>query len=158
MSALPEPIAYSYCRAMSKKDLKAVVTIERRAYRFPWSKNVFADCLRAGYRCQVLQLEPNRGLAGYGVMSVAAGEAHLLNLCIDPDWAGRGLAKQLLNRLLELARLDRAQTLLLEVRPSNRRAVELYRSSGFCELGTRPNYYPAERGREDALLMAKSLC
>ena len=93
----------------------------------------------------------------YGIMSIAAGESHVLNLCVCPAWHGCGLGRQLLAKLLEVARDHRAGTMLLEVRPSNRRALRLYESMGFSEVGVRRGYYPARNGREDALLLAMDL-
>jgi ribosomal-protein-alanine N-acetyltransferase len=92
-------------------------------------------------------------VAGYGILAVAADEAHLLNLCIDPDFRQRGLARKLLNRLLELATEHRAGIIFLEVRPSNLAAIALYETAGFRRVAVRRNYYPAREGREDAVVM-----
>lgn len=143
-------------RPMVRNDLTAVMRIEKRAYEFPWTRGIFKDCINAGYCCQVMEL--HAGLVGYGILSVALDEAHLLNLCIAPEWQGRGLAASLLWHLLELARIYGAGTLFLEVRPSNIAAVRLYTGAGFCEVGSRQGYYPAGRGRrEDAVIMARQL-
>lgn len=154
MSAVPIT-ANGYHRAMLKSDLREIRTIEERNYEFPWSKGIFKDCIKAGYHCRVLQLPDEIG--AYGIMSVGAEESHILNLCVHPDWQGRGLARRLLKHLMNLARINGAQTTFLEVRPSNEPALRLYRAAGFCELGVRPNYYPKPNGREDALIMAKTL-
>lgn len=140
---------------MLRSDLAAVTRIEKRAYRFPWSRGVFKDCLNAGYCCQVLEIH-GRPVA-YGILSVALDEAHLLNLCVCPDWQGRGLARMLLGHLIGLARAYSVTTLFLEVRSSNAAALHLYQSCGFCEVGLRRGYYPAAAGREDAVIMAKTL-
>lgn len=140
---------------MQKADLKDVVSIENRAYPYPWSKGIFADCLRVGYHCRVMDIS---GFIGsYGIMSVAAQESHILNLCVRPEWRGHGLARRMLEHLLERAHSAGSQTMFLEVRPSNQQAIRLYQSSGFCEVGVRPAYYPGRSGREDALVMAKTL-
>jgi len=96
-------------------------------------------------------------IAGYGVLSVAAGEAHVLNVCIGPAHRGLGLGRLLLRRLLDIARWNGAGRVFLEVRPSNPVAQSLYRSIGFDEIGRRPKYYPAKDGREDAIVMALDL-
>ncbi len=142
-------------RAMGLVDIASVVAIEARAYRYPWGFGVFRDCLRAGYVARVLERQD--ALVAYGIMSVAAGEAHLLNLCVDPDHHGQGLASRLLAHLMESARRGNAALLFLEVRPSNRAARELYRRRGFETIGRRKRYYPAPDGREDALVLAKHL-
>jgi ribosomal-protein-alanine N-acetyltransferase len=154
VSALAET-AIGYHRAMLKSDLKEIRSIEQQTYEFPWSKGIFMDCIKAGYHCRVLQLPG--GIGAYGIMSVAAEESHILNLCVCPRWQGRGLARRLLDHLMDLARNYGAATIFLEVRPSNVPALRLYRAAGFNELGTRPGYYPAGNGREDALIMAKTL-
>lgn len=142
-------------RTMCEEDLDQVAAIERRAYPFPWSPGIFRDCLRAGYGCWVM--EDAGRVVGYSLLSVAAGEAHILNLCIDPDMQRRGLGQRMLLRLLDLARWHRAQRVFLEVRPSNQAAIALYRAHGFNEIGTRPRYYPGPNGREDAVVMAIEL-
>lgn len=153
VAILAEP--RSQMRAMRIDDIDAVAAIESVAYEFPWTLGIFGDCLRAGYECWVLQ----RGeeVLGYGILSVAAGEAHLLNACIAPAHQGRGHGRHLVGRMIELARWHRVQRIFLEVRPSNLAAVALYPMLGFNEIAVRPNYYPAKHGREDAIVMAMEL-
>jgi ribosomal-protein-alanine N-acetyltransferase len=142
-------------RPMTETDLGAVMRVERAAYAFPWTEGIFRDCLRVGYSCWVAELggEP----VAHGIMSTGGGECEILNLCVHPDWRGRQLGRGLLRRLLALGRRRRADTVFLEVRPSNHAAIALYRSEGFCEIGQRRDYYPAANGKEDALIMAKPL-
>jgi len=142
-------------RAMRELDLERVVAIEQQAYAFPWTYGIFRDCLRAGYGCWVLEQVDT--IIGYGILSVAAGEAHILNVCVMPAAQGAGHGRRLVLRLLDLARWHRAERVFLEVRPSNPRAIALYHELGFNEIGRRPNYYPAANGREDALVMAFEL-
>lgn len=129
--------------------------VELLCYEYPWTEGIFKDCLRVGYCSWVYMLDQR--LIGYGVMSVAVGEAHILNLCIHPEHQGEGLARCLLQRLLTLAREHSADTVFLEVRSSNRIALGLYESIGFNEIGMRRGYYPAKKGREDAVLLALNL-
>lgn len=143
-------------RPMREIDLDAVMAVELRAYPFPWTRGIFRDCLRAGHSAWVL-VERGCGLIGYGVVSVAAEEAHLLNLCMAPNRQGRGHGRRLLRSLLQQARARGARRLFLEVRPSNRHALALYRDEGFDDIGRRPRYYPAHAGREDAIVMAIEL-
>ena len=139
-------------RAMREDDLDAVHAVEVRAYEFPWTPGIFRDCLRSGYPARVLRLDGR--VAGYFLLSSAAGEGHVLNICIAPEHQGRGHGRALMLTLLEVARAHRVERLFLEVRPSNPAAIELYHSLGFNEIGRRPRYYPARDGREDALVMA----
>ena len=140
---------------MHEGDVHAVMDIEKRAYRFHWSEGIFRDCLRVGYCCWVMEL--GGVTAGYGVMSLVVGEAHLLNICVAPEWQQQGYGRLLLQHFLELARERGASRMFLEVRLSNQVALGLYRDVGFNEVGMRKNYYPGEHGREDALILAKDL-
>ena len=142
-------------RPMREDDLDAVLAIERRAYAFPWTLGIFRDCLRAGYPAWVL--EQDAAVIGYGVLSVAADEAHVLNVCAAPEVQGRGHGRRLLRALVQQARGRGAHRLFLEVRPSNPHAMALYHDEGFNEIGRRPRYYPAHDGREDAIVMAREL-
>lgn len=142
-------------RAMRREDLAVVSAMEMASYEFPWSQGIFADCLRAGHPCWVLWVD--EAIAGYGILSVAAGEAHVLNICIGEAYRGRGLGRYLMRRLLDIARWNGAERVFLEVRPSNPLAKQLYESMGFVEIGRRPRYYPAREGREDAIVMALDL-
>ena len=142
-------------RLMQPADLKAVAAVERAAYEYPWSLGIFRDCLLAGYYCLVVDVAGT--VTGYGIMSVAAGEAHLLNLCVHPNAQRLGYGRRLLNALLVKATDADADQVFLEVRPSNGLAIELYRSVGFEQIGIRPAYYQAARGREDAIVLALSL-
>jgi len=136
-------------------DLDAVMEIESRAYDFPWTQGIFRDCLRVGYCCWCYEID---GLIqGYGVMSVAAGESHILNISVRPESQRQGIGSKLMKHFLQLARRHDADTVMLEVRPSNKLAIKLYEKLGFNEIGVRRNYYPAHQGREDALLLALSL-
>jgi len=140
---------------MSHEDLALVSDIERRSYEFPWSHGVFRDCLLAGYYCVVL--ERNSRVAGYAILSVAAGEAHILNLCVDPNYRAHGYGERLLDEILLQARSADVREIFLEVRPSNQTALALYRKKGFHKVANRPAYYQAEEGREDAAVLAKKL-
>lgn len=154
MSAALEPWP-PRIRPMNDADLITVVDIERRAYTYPWSKGIFVDCLRLPYVCEIL--EENGQVAGYGVMALAADEAHLLNLCMDAPARGRGLGGYMLDHLLRRATGEGARVVYLEVRPSNAEAIALYRRAGFSRIGVRRNYYRAAGGREDALVLARNL-
>lgn len=142
-------------RPMDESDLTQIMALEHSAYLFPWSRTIFRDCMRVGYCCWVM--ERDDVLEAYGVMAVAAGECHILNLCVKPELQGFGIGRQLLEFLLDISRQHRADTVFLEVRPSNEKAKRLYLQSGFNEVGMRRNYYPAKNGREDAIIMARSL-
>jgi len=145
----------SVIRDMSHDDVFMVSDIERRSYEFPWSHGVFRDCLLAGY--QNIVLVRDSSVVGYGVLSIAAGEAHILNICVHPDYRSHGYGEKLLDELLFRARAASVRTIFLEVRPSNERAIALYRKKGFHQVANRPAYYQADKRREDAAVLAKKL-
>jgi ribosomal-protein-alanine N-acetyltransferase len=145
----------SEIRPMHELDVPVIVAIERAAYQFPWSEGIFRDCLRVGYVCRVV--EAGDEMAGYGIMSVGAGEAHILNVCIANEYRRRGLARKLLLYLLERARASGMYEAFLEVRPSNTTAAHLYQSMGFQQVGVRRGYYQSTAGREDAAVLRRVL-
>ena len=145
-----------YFRKMTPSDLDDVMLLEFMAYPFPWSRKLFEGCLdKPSYSCWVFELE--NVFSGYLISSSAAGEAHILNLCVHPNIQGQGWGRKLLEEAEWIVKQYRADTCFLEVRLSNIAAIRLYESSGYNEIGRRKNYYPAENGREDAIVMAKSL-
>lgn len=151
-----EPKAIFQVRPLSVTDLPEVLAIERGAYEFPWSEGVFRDCMRVGYRC-LAATDLVGDLIGYGLLSVAVGEAHILNVCVAPPYRRQGVATMLLEHMTEIARREHVFKILLEVRPSNIAALSLYRRLGFERAGRRKRYYPATGGREDALLLARAV-
>lgn len=141
---------------MTLDDLDAVMAIENQAQPYPWTPGIFRDCLAAGYRSW-LAVRGN-SVCGFGLLSCAAGEGHVLNLCVASSQRRQGIARRLLQQLLDDARSDGAEQVFLEVRPGNRAAVQLYESAGFNLVSRRPDYYPGrDGGREDALVMAIQL-
>lgn len=138
-------------RAMQDADLGQVHANEVASYEFPWSEGIFRDCLRVGYLCRVLELEGR--VIGHGIVSAGAGEAHLLNICIEPAFRCRGLGRSLMLHLLDQARAHGARAIFLEVRPSNPGAIRLYQALGFEQIGMRRGYYQAANGREDACVL-----
>ncbi len=156
MSAVLKPAGAAF-RPMSEADLPRIIEIEQAAYDYPWTEGIFRDCLRVGYCCWLME-DDMEGTVAYGIMSVAVGEAHLLNLCVAPTHRRRGLGRAMLQHLLHTARRHGAETLFLEVRPSNVSARRLYDEVGFNEVGMRRKYYPARNHtREDALILALTL-
>ena len=140
---------------MIHDDVPEVSDIERRSYEFPWNHGVFRDCLLAGYYCLVV--ERDSAVVGYGVLSIAAGEAHILNLCIDPMYRELGYGERLLDEILVVANDQEVREIFLEVRPSNEKAIALYSKKGFRNIAYRPAYYQASEGREDAAVFSKVL-
>jgi [ribosomal protein S18]-alanine N-acetyltransferase len=142
-------------RKMTDQDVPEVILVENRVYEFPWTERNFLDSLRAGYHMHCMFLDEQ--LAGYIVMMSVVDEFHLLNLSIRAELQGHGHGRHLLQWGISQARMAGATGMLLEVRPSNTGAKNLYDTTGFKLIGVRKNYYPAHDGREDALVMLKKL-
>ena len=155
MNAVARELPDIAFRPMRETDLDEVLSIEREAYDFPWSREVFRDCLRVGYCCRVLEIEG--AVHAYGMVQIGAGKSRLLNLCVRRRLHRQGLGRRLLALLIDVARSRRTHTVVLEVRPGNAAARRLYDSMGFTEVGVSRGYYPARAGREDALLLALAL-
>ncbi len=154
MSAVVRP-GEVQIRAMLPTDVRSVMAIELAEYPFPWTARIFSDCLRIGYCCRIAEIDDQP--VGYGIMSSGAGEAHILNVCVAGAFRRRGLGRTLMLHLLDEAETLGVETVFLEVRESNPVAMRLYESLGFNRVGTRKGYYPAEGGREDAIIMALPL-
>lgn len=155
MSARPQDEVWQLY-PMSEGHLQQVMAIENIAYTHPWTDGIFRDCLRVGYSAWVITDAGGKVLS-YALMTMAAGEAHILNLCVAPEQQRQGLGGFLLRHLQMLARAGGAQLMLLEVRRSNIAAQQLYEGFGFHRIGVRPGYYPAFDGREDAFVLSLDL-
>ena len=149
---------------MTKEDLEAVIAVENTIYTFPWTLLNFRDSLDAGYSAWTLKRASavgRLGLAGYCVLMFTADEAHLLNLSVGLANQTRGYGLCLLEHTVRVARAHAAQSILLEVRVSNSRAIGIYSRFGFTQVGTRKGYYPYSRvdgnAREDAIVMRLEL-
>ena len=149
MSALVE------IRTMNHPDLKQVIAVEKKAYPHPWTLGIFRDCLRVGHNAWVMTLDSE--VIAYAIVMLSPGEAHILNICVAPEYQAKGLGRFLLRHLIKKTNQTDIDMVLLEVRRSNTNAQSLYQSEGFHELGVRKAYYPAADGREDAIILARYL-
>jgi [ribosomal protein S18]-alanine N-acetyltransferase len=148
------PTGYFALAAFTEADLADIFAIEQRSHLHPWRLENLRSSL-ASHTC--IGLKHQGQWVAYGVVSFVVGEAELLLFVVDKAWQGRGLGNRFLKELLAAA-AQKAGTMFLEVRASNRRAVDLYENLGFNQVGTRPGYYPLPKGaREDALLYALAL-
>ena len=139
-------------RPMNEDDLAQVLSIEESIYSFPWTRGIFRDCLFVGYSCWVY--EKDEQVIAYSILSIAADEAHILTVVVAPEHQGKGVGRMMMTFMMDVARTRFVDKVFLEVRPSNERAIALYTSMGFKEVGVRPGYYPAEGGREDAIVLS----
>lgn len=142
---------------MQEGDLDEVVAVEQEVYPYPWSRANFSDSLAQGYHAWVLRALDG-SLMGYFLVMSVVDEAHLLNVAVSRSWQGKGLGRLLVNQAVALSRGLGLESILLEVRPSNVRALEIYQRYGFAEIGRRKGYYPAANStREDAIVMRYTL-
>lgn len=144
----------SYQR-MTLADIDYVLTVENEVYPYPWTKPILQDCIRVGYDCW-LAFENDRVVA-HAVVSIATDESHLLNLSVSKNNQGKGIGKAFITFLVNIVRSKQVTVMLLEVRPSNRQAINCYDAAGFNQIGRQKNYYPTAKGKEDALLFAKQV-
>lgn len=143
----------SFCiRPIGQTDIEAVVAIEALNSKSPWSKNQFQQCIQW---TQVMVLENT--VVGFAVVVEVVDQAELQNISLHPDHVGVGLGSEFLDTVIERLPAQINQ-IYLEVRVSNFSAIRLYSKAGFAEIGQRRGYYATEYGREDALLMSRSLC
>lgn len=142
-------------RVMTYEDVGRVIAVEEQAYTHPWTSGIFKDCIRVGYSCWVFALRSS--VVGYGIVMMTPGESHILNICVHPQYQGRGLGRKMLHHLVNESKQHGVDMVLLEVRRSNTAGIGLYQSEGFHELGVRKDYYPESTGREDAIIFAKYL-
>lgn len=149
-----EPSEYLF-RTMTEDDLDAVMRVELSGHVYPWSAKIFMDCMRTGYRCEVVEWRAE--IIAFSVIQLIVGEAHILNVCVHSDRRQQGLGSKILSKVLDIAEKGKIHSIFLEVRPSNRAALNLYEKFGFIEVGLRKQYYPTANGREDALILAKEL-
>ena len=156
MNALPQTFLESSrlrFERMGDANLDGVLAIENEVYPFPWSRTVFQTSIAEGYECWVAYDQHDQ-MVGYFVLMKVVDEAHLLTVAVSGNLHGQGIGRKLMDRLIGMGREIGVESLLLEVRPSNLRAVELYECYGFKEIGRRKNYYQASNNtREDAIVM-----
>lgn len=152
---MQETLADSAFFPMNERDLDEVAALEADLQEFPWSRGNFLDSLQAGHSVWVLR--DGARLLGFSVVMSVLDEAHLLNIGLARHLHGQGYGARLLRQAMRSAQLGGAHRLFLEVRPSNERAVALYRHFGFRQIGTRKAYYPAHGGREDAMIFDREL-
>ena len=155
MSALVRPAQDRFV-PLERGRIAEVMKLERQIYPFPWTSGNFEDALHSGYSAWALVSETDAIIA-YAVSMLAVDEAHLLNLAVDPQRQRCGYGWKMLDWTARTMHEYGARSLLLEVRPSNTDAQRLYRQYGFEVIGRRRGYYPARRGREDAIVMRIAL-
>lgn len=137
---------------MSEAHLASIITIEKSAHSHPWSESLIKDVNSRG-ACHHVMLV-NEEVVGYFYAQNIVGEVTLLNIAVSSNEQGKGYGKTLTEYFLEMCEKANAESAWLEVRESNKKAYQLYESVGFNELDRRVNYYPTDKGKEDAIIMS----
>ena len=143
----------NFCfREISLGDVDGIVQIERAVNPFPWGEEALRDTIVSS-GLHLMSLGEGR-VAGFLLSNFVLDEAQLLLVGVSPDWQGVGVGGQLLRELINRSREQGRKLIYLEVRSGNERAIRLYRSLGFIDIGVRRDYYPGLVGREDAIVMS----
>lgn len=142
-------------RPMQESDLPGVYRLEVFSQPVPWPLWFFRRQLRTDASCWVL--EEGTEIIGFGILAFVKDRAHIMNMCIAPEYRHRGLGRHIMLHLLGVARHRCCRQAWLEVRPTNRTAILLYRKLGFRTKQVRKGFYPGRRGRQNGLVMARSI-
>ena len=135
----------------SEHHLSDVLKIESASNITPWSEGIFLKTLQSRSISFVITSEEK--VIAFCIANTVLDECHLQNIAVIEELRGKGIGKFMLNILFKRAKLSDLDTVLLEVRESNEIARKFYRDNGFKELSVRKNYYKAENGRENAVIM-----
>ena len=145
--------------AATSRDLDKILAIDQKAFQRPWHRKLFSEELTRkdayNYVVRIPSDDSRMEIIAYVFVRIFVHEMHIMRIAVAEGFQSHGVATRLLRQCFKLAKEKNADTVLIEVRPTNKSAIGLYRSSGFELQGTRPNYYP-DSG-EDALLMVKHL-
>ena len=151
-SVTPENTNKFVFREISLGDLDGIVQIERAVNPFPWGEEALRDTIASSGH-HLMSLREGRAV-GFLLSNFVLDEAQLLLIGVSPDWQGAGVGGQLLKELINRSQDQGRKLIYLEVRSGNERAIRLYRSLGFIDIGVRRDYYPGLVGREDAIVMS----
>ena len=140
-------------RPLPESDFELVYPIEHPAHKEPWSQANLLSCFGPRYLNGLILVDGQP--AGFYISDLVAGDSSLMNICVHPDFQGKGLGRALLKEYLARSKEKRAEAWFLEVRASNKTAIGLYESEGFAEYCRRVDYYGTGNEREDAVLMSR---
>ena len=145
----------SHFIAITATDIEQLMPIETACHSHPWSEKTFASCIGGRYFGDKLTLD-NANTIGFYIGEYVAGEATLMDICVEPNAQGNGFGKKLLTQFLEQSKTRGATKIFLEVRAKNISAQMLYMNAGFIEVNRRTGYYPSASGfgYEDAIVMS----
>ena len=155
---------------MTTADLDAVLAIESVSHIHPWTQGNFSDSLAAGHWAYCVRPQLEDAIKGsyldpeilwaYCILFPAVDELHLLNITVSPKLRRLGIGAKMMHAIEGVAAQQQMPRIILEVRPSNINALQLYQALGYEQIGLRKNYYPIDAAsglREDAWVFAKSI-
>ena len=131
--------------------MQDVLNIEAASNLTPWSKKTFQKILEI--RSISFVIRSKESVVAFCIANKVLDDCHLQNIAVIEKLRGKGIGTFMLNILFKRVKLSNLDTILLEVRESNEIARKFYRDNGFKELSVRKNYYKAEKGRENAIIM-----
>lgn len=137
-------------RGLQEGDIEELARIEEESFTMPWSEKIFRDLLTRSYCCYVVAELEGKVVGGCGFTN-SCNEANIDNVVVDADFRGRGIARKMLQHLMELGESAGVTAFTLEVRAGNEVAIHMYETLGFHSEGIRPGFY--EKPMEDAVIM-----
>ena len=138
--------------SMTSAHVAQIAELEKRCFNDPWSENSIASELNNRLSCWLVALEGDV-VIGYVGSQTVLGETDMMNIAVHPDYRNQGVAKNLIQTLMDTLSGQGSHSLMLEVRQSNEPARNLYASLGFETVGIRKNYY--RNPKENALILSK---
>lgn len=153
-------------QALQPADLPVIVPLEQQLYSHPWTLGNFEDSFSSGHEVWGWRKDAELNadgkasgeLAAYFVTMPVVDELHLLNFAVAKTFQGQGLARRMMDFLLLRAVQQGMQSVLLEVRVSNQRAIHVYQQAGFTEIGRRKNYYPVSASQKEDAIVMRRMC
>lgn len=139
-------------RRIKEQDVEQLLAIEQESFTVPWSRDAFLKLLQREY-CYYLVALKDEKVLGMAGMTILGNEGDIDKVVVAQNDRGKGVATQLLTRLLTDGNAMGVQDYTLEVRVSNASAIHVYEKMGFVGEGVRPRFY--EKPTEDALIMWK---
>lgn len=138
-------------RPLVVADIPSIVEIEQLSFATPWTEEAFHNELKHNPQACYTVAEHRGRVVAYCGMWLIIDEAHVTNIAVHPQFRGKRIGDMLLAYVMALAKVNGMLKMTLEVRPSNKVAINLYEKYGFVHQGTRPRYY--RDNDEDAWIM-----
>ena len=139
---------------LTEEYIESLVGLEKLCFDEPWTKGMFMGDLLSEYTCYFAAIDDDDKVIGYVGMWISVDEGQITNVAVHPDFRRKNVATELLSRLFDICSERGLESITLEVRESNEKAINLYEKNGFSPVGMRKNYY--KNPTENAVLMTKT--